>query len=188
MKASADAVLEVSAAAEAAMIPDSVRLTVTAEASEDWSGDAVAKVSVLIANAVDILMKEDSVLPGDISISGIQLFSEKEDDGRWTGESQKARQTLTAILHGTDKAGMAYTSLSRLGGIAISSPVLFASDPEPFLDKARKEAVSKAMHRAEVLAEAAGVTLRGIRHIQDRSEEKAGLIARAEATILFAIG
>ena len=44
------------------------------------------------------------------------------------------------------------------------------------------------MHRAEVLAEAAGVTLRGIRHIQDRSEEKAGLIARAEATIIFAIG
>ena len=189
MRASEDAVISAEARGEVIFPPDSAAITVSAEASEDWSGDALSKVSRIISDIKTMLFREYSIHEDDIETAPAVLFSSGEEDDRWKGKTFSARQSIRIMLHDTERTGPVYTGLSRLSGIEIGTPVLFRKDAEPFLDEARRKAVKEAVRKAGIIAEAAGVKIKGIKSIKEvecgTSAAGGKLKASADIKIVF---
>ena len=166
--------------AEIEMVPDTATITIRAEAVDDWTGDAVTKMSILVNKVIDKLRNEHSILMKDIKTGTLSVSTVKEySNGRTIIHGQKAEESIILTLHNIDKIAPVFNTLSAIDGIEISTPSLSSSKASDYLDKARKAAVKDAMHKAKIYAEAAGKELGDIISISDVQNEACALPMRS---------
>jgi hypothetical protein len=79
----------------------------------------------------------------------------------------QASNQVTVRLRDLGKVGAVVDTLVKEGANTIDGPAFGIDRPEPLLDQARAEAVAAARARAEVLARAAGVSLKRVLSIQE---------------------
>ena len=79
----------------------------------------------------------------------------------------RVSNNLTLRIRALDRVGALLDQVVTLGANAISGPTFTVEDPTPFEDQARREAISDAMRKSALYADAAGVTLGPIFHIDD---------------------
>lgn len=160
--------IEVSAASQIKAVPDVALVTAgvmtnapTAAAAMQDNATGMTSVYKALAAA--------GVAEKDIQTSGLSLNAQYDYSNnrapRVTG--YQAVNNVNVILRDLKKAGAVLDSLVAEGSNQINGPTFSVENPEPLLDKARAEAVRKAMKRAELYASAAGLKVKRIISISE---------------------
>jgi uncharacterized protein YggE len=119
-----------------------------------------------IAHAVRAFLAKSKV--DDVQSSRIALSQEKEyDGGRWRFQGYTARVSFNVILDDLDRVEEIICGAIDAGVNEIDSVAFQTRQLKEHRVKARQQAVAAAQRKAEVYAQAAGVTLYRILHIED---------------------
>lgn len=172
---------------------DTAIITAEAVFTDDWAGSAIARTAEK-AGEVIVRMEREAGIPGkDIKVSGLQLSMDTEMIAGSMAAGQRCRQTVSITLHDLSRIGPVFTALTRISGIQVSPPVLSSSAEEAGRDEARKKAAEDAMHRASVIAAAAGAEITGIEEISEGPSERMesdgdSILLEESVSIAFRIG
>ena len=79
----------------------------------------------------------------------------------------RVSNTATGIIRDLKQVGTILDKVITLGANSVSGPSFFINEPRPLLDKARKQAVTEALRKADLLAQAADVQLGAIQTIRE---------------------
>ncbi len=201
------ACLPLSALAEDAAIPtdaDAPRLTVTGDSVVTLPADMAVVTLGVRETATDVREAQSAVNEkitavraalvelglenADISTDSLYIYANYDysdgSDGRIT--SYNASNTLRVIVRDVNNAGSAIDAAFAAGANTLDSVSFCASDDSAARDQAYQQAVRAAMHKAEVIAEAAGMTLGSIANIsegQNYDYYDAGNYARAQMAV-----
>ena len=144
-------------------VPDIATLRLGIEAEEA----SVAEAQAQAAEAMDSVMTaltENGVAEKDIqtqyfSIRRITKWDRVKEEEVVTG--YRVTNMVTAKIRDIDKIGTIIDAVAEAGGdlTRIDSIGFSVDDPSDYYDEARQEAMAEARHKAEQLAELAGVTL-----------------------------
>jgi uncharacterized protein YggE len=147
--------------------PDHCVVSLVLNVAADTSGEALAGVTRLASKVVAVLLAHE------IPASNIQTTNLAVRDFH---DSEKKRVTariasygLTVYLDALAQAGPLLTALAEAAGdsLQVQGLGLQIGDPKPLMEAARRAAVADALDRARQLADAAGLTLGGIRSIEE---------------------
>lgn len=143
------------------MKPDTATFSVGIDAQAKTAADAMAQASAKM-NAIIDALKAKGVADADrqttqISLSPTYDYNNGNERPRLTG--YMASQSLSVKVRSIGKTGELIdgavdAGANQVGGISFS-----VDDPSAATDEARTSAVKDARHRAEALAQAAGVSL-----------------------------
>ncbi|MBV9077157.1 MAG: SIMPL domain-containing protein [Methylobacteriaceae bacterium] len=156
--------ITVAASAEREVVPDIavLQLGVTAERkTAAGAADEAARAAQAVLEAV----KAEGVEPRDLRATATvaPVYDEiRNGQGQVTGRSLRgylARNALTVRLRKADRAGALARSLIDKGANALEGVRFEVGDRERMTDELRVAAVTNAMRRAALLADAAGVKL-----------------------------
>lgn len=156
--------LSVNGEGQVAATPDMATLNIgvtntaeTAKAALDANNESVRLIFEALAKA--------GVAEKDVQTSGLTLGPRY--DGRYDSSSGAepksvgfdANNMVTVQVRDMAKVGPVIDALVGQGANVLNGVTFGLQDPAPVLDEARKAAVADARHRAELLAEAAGMKL-----------------------------
>ncbi|WP_238365303.1 SIMPL domain-containing protein [Mesobacterium pallidum] len=163
------ATITVSAEGEVEAAPDMAMVRIGVREAAD-SADAAMDAASAAMDAMLAALSAAGIEARDMQTSGLRL--NPVYDSRSSGVERQvgfeAVNTLTLRIRDLDGLGGVLDTLVREAGANTLNGLSFGlSDPAPLMDEARRDAVAEARHRAEVLAEAAGVTLGKLVSIQD---------------------
>ncbi|MBK5934390.1 hypothetical protein C8N32_11017 [Rhodovulum imhoffii] len=151
--------LTVSASASVETAPDIARVTLGTIHRAGNAADAMAKVSA-DAEAIIAQLTGAGVDSADVQTGSLTLgpaWDHRETPPRQTGF--EAGTTLILSVRDLPRLGALLDTLIDSGANRLDGVQFDIADPAPLLDTARRNAVVKARHKAEVLAEAAGQRL-----------------------------
>lgn len=160
--AEAPASISVSGTGEASATPDMATLRIGVESRGETAADAVAENSKAAQAIVDSLkdggVASERLQTSNFSVSPVYNNQRDQDEGpRITG--YEARNQVIAEIHDLDNLGALLDAAVESGANQVDGLSFGLRDPSEANDKARARAVEDAKHKAETLAEAAGVTL-----------------------------
>ncbi|MBN9888496.1 SIMPL domain-containing protein [Salipiger abyssi] len=146
---------------QAAAVPDMATVTLGVTAQNEEPGAAMEEANQV---AAAILARLDTlgIAPRDRQTSDIGLQPVWNDYGQGRGreiEGYEASNRLTVRVRDLDQLGEVLGAVTEDGANRLSGLTFGLQEPDPVMDEARRDAVADAMSRAQVLAEAAGVTL-----------------------------
>jgi hypothetical protein len=109
-------------------------------------------------------LKAAGIADRDIQTSGINLSPQYEylPDQRPRITGYQASNTVTVRARDLDQLGPVLDSLVAQGVNSINGPTFGVDNPEAALDRAREEAMTKAMARAGLYARASGMRVRRV--------------------------
>ncbi|KGJ06451.1 hypothetical protein SAMN04487972_101103 [Paracoccus halophilus] len=188
MKAHDFARLTVNGLGEASAQPDMATITVGVSTRAATAAEAMSQ-NAEQQNAVIEVLKAEGIEARDIRTTSLDLspvldYSQDGQPPKLTGYN--ARNNVTVRLRDLPKLGALLDSLvtsgaNEIGGIAFSREDMTEAE-----DRARAAAVANARHRAEIMAEAAGMKLGPLLRLSDAqlSEPRpvAPMFARAQAS------
>ena len=165
---------------------DVASFTIHAEAVKATSEEARSEASLLINNAIDILMNEFGVEKKDLKTSYISIspYYEWKDGGREL-KGQSASESVSVKLYDIDKAGVAFERLSSVDGLSLSSISLDKSDKTVLIGEARREAVQNAREKAEAYASSLGLRLGAAITISDGTDSYSTVSPRYNSPMMF---
>lgn len=133
-------------------------------AMEETSDRANAIITALAEQGIE----ERDMQTSDLSLSPIWAEDRTQQD-RITREivGFSASTDLRVRVRDLDTLGTVMDAVLQVGANNFRGLSFGLQDPEPVADEARREAVADARRKAELLAEAAGVTLGGITSIRE---------------------
>lgn len=140
----------------------SASVVTAAKTTEKALGDNNDLIAKVIA-----AMKQQGVEARDIRTNGFNIFPRYEQSDR-NSNTQPAiagyevRNGIEVKVRDLAKLGDLLTIAVKAGANSVDGIRFEVSNPEEKLDEARKKAVEAARHKAEIFAEAAGVTLGSI--------------------------
>ncbi|MEM8787496.1 MAG: SIMPL domain-containing protein [Pseudomonadota bacterium] len=177
--------------ATASATPDFASVEVGAVATGATAREALSDVAAATAAALRVLA-EAGVADSDVQTAAIYLtpiyannrsFSESAGAAGPQITGFEARNGLRLTIRDLDGLGTLLDDLVRTGSNQIGGISFAIANPEPALDQARADAVRDARRKAEIMAEAAGVTLGAVRRIAEGVQSGApGPFLRAEAS------
>ncbi|MBY8977754.1 SIMPL domain-containing protein [Rhodobacteraceae bacterium NNCM2] len=151
------------------VVPDEAKVslgvvTIGATAAEAMDANA-PKVAAIIA-----MLKDKGVKAEDLRTSDLSIFPRY--DNRQNGEAPtisgyQVSNTVEAQISSLDGLGEILDAAIKAGATNVNQLVMSSSTQDKALDEARLLAVKDATRRAEMVAEAAGVTLGPIRSIRE---------------------
>ncbi|MDF0600393.1 SIMPL domain-containing protein [Psychromarinibacter sp. C21-152] len=153
--------LTVTGEGQVAQPPDMAVLTlgVTTEAKEP--ARAMDAASAATAGILDTLaaagLADTDVQTGELTLSPIRSSASTTEGERITGF--RATNIVTAKLRDLDRLGAVLGAVLDAGANTFRGLRFDLQDPAPARDEARRRAVADAMHKAELFADAAGLTL-----------------------------
>lgn len=169
--------LVVSGSGQVASVPDMavLRLGVTAAAASP--GEAVEAMSARMEKVLEGLA-EAGIERRDVQSSQLSLrprYSDRRDPGRSPEEGPEiigyeAVSDVTVRMRDLSRLGGVLDDVVSLGANRFDGLSFALQDPAEALDEARRLAVKDAVHKAEVLAEAAGVRLGPIRKLSESQD------------------
>jgi uncharacterized protein YggE len=148
--------------------PDIATLMIGVTAEGATAAEALAKNSAAV-DAVITRLTATGIESRDLQTSNLSL------NPNWTGydggqpsiSGYVAYNTLTVRVRRLDSLGAVLDAAVTVGANTLNGLTFGLADPAPVLDEARKAAVADARARAELLAEAAGMTLGRLTAIRD---------------------
>lgn len=173
LAASADSpapMITVQGAGLAVAAPDMAALTLGAEANRRHADDAMDAVAQDMA-AILAALREMGVDEADIQTTGLSLqpywSSSTQSNPTRRIDGFSARNTVAVTLRDLDAVGGVINRMVDLGANSFRGVTFGLQDPEPVRDIARRDAVADAMRKAQLYADAAGLTLGPIQAISE---------------------
>lgn len=161
--------LTVNGEGRVAAVPDQAVLRVGVEARDESAARAMNGASDSMEALLTVLT-ERGIAAGDMQTASLSL---NQMNGDYSGSLRggdpeyQARNTLTVTLRDVEAAGEVLQALLEAGANDFSGLSFGLQDPRPVEDEARRAAIADARAKAELYAEAAGVTLGPIRSITE---------------------
>lgn len=148
--------------ADAAMITLGVRET--AADVQEAQNTVNAKIAAIRAELIDLGIEN-----ADIATESLYIYANYNyDDGDGTEiVSYTATNTLSITVRNVDNAGAAIDTAFAAGANTLENVGFYATDNSAASDQAYAEAVADAMHKAEIIAEAAGMKCASIQSISE---------------------
>lgn len=104
-----------------------------------------------------------SVDKKNIQTSNFSVYPQyRNDGGKRQALTYRVSNTVVAVIHDIAKTGDILSKVVEAGSNQIDGPVFSVSDPEKYLNEARKKAVENALAKAAAYAGAAGLKLGAI--------------------------
>lgn len=155
--------LSVAGFGEARAAPDIATITVGVETRADTAEAALAENSTDAASLIEAA-KERGVADADIQTSGLNIYPvfEQQQPGRReapTVAGYSVSNSVSLRIRDLDALGATLTALVAAGANQMRGISFGIEDDEALRDEARRLAVADARRKAELYAEAAGVTL-----------------------------
>ncbi len=149
--------------------PDMAVITIGVESEAKNAAEALRLNSARMTATLDKL-KELGVEARDLQTSGLSV-NPRYDYERNRSKPEiigfVASNSVTARLRDLEKAGEVIDEAVQSGANSLGGISFGFADPKPLMDDARRDAVTDAMAKAELLTEAAGVKLGKLMTIQD---------------------
>jgi uncharacterized protein YggE len=161
--------IEVSGSGSVHAEPDTANIRVGVITENASAQEAVAANTAAVTKVMSELQAA-SIDKRDLKTSNFSVFPQY----RIEGESKKqvltyrVSNTVTVTVRDISKAGDILTKVVSAGSNQINGPVFSVSDPEKYLNEARKKAVENAIAKATAYASAAGLKLGAILSISER--------------------
>lgn len=183
--AEAAATISVSGTGRVSQAPDMARIVLGVTAEGKTAADAVASMSKDLT-AVLAHIKDQGVAGRDVQTSGLNLAP------RWSqpqpGSTTPARiegfvasSRVTVTVRKLDRLGLVLDQVVKAGANGFSGLNFALSNPAPVEEAARKAAVADAIHKAGILAGAAGLTLGPVREISDEAVSRPPMMLAMKA-------
>ena len=169
MPAFADSEITVTGTGEVLVPADNavVSLGVTATDSEVLAAQAAANEAIA---AIRAALVAGGIDEADISTDYINIYAMYDYSGSMEKLSAyNANSTLAIRVRDIEKVGEVIDTAFGAGANALHGISFSATDTKEAREKALKLAVANAQAKAEVLAEAAGLVLRGIEEINEQN-------------------
>ncbi|WP_292286532.1 SIMPL domain-containing protein [Marivita sp.] len=142
--------------------PDMAIITMGAAADAESAKIAMDETSA-ITSAILERLTEAGIASRDIQTSDLSLIpmwsNQSSTDGRRRIEGYRASNRVTANIRDLDVLGPVLDAVLTEGATNLGGLQFTISDPEPLMNDARRKAVEDARARADLFAEASGVTL-----------------------------
>ena len=154
---------------EASAAPDMVVLSIGVETQGDTAAAALRENSAAMSATIEKL-KDLGVADKDIQTSGLSINPRYDYERSRTNPpiaGYVASNTVTARLRDLASAGAVIDQAVESGANRLNGISFTFADPKPLYDEARRDAVAQAKAKAELLTDAAGVSLGRLLTIQD---------------------
>jgi uncharacterized protein YggE len=148
-------------------VPDRATFTFGVETHRSTAADASDANNGEMRRVIDAL-KAAGVADADMQTSQISVYPEYKDSG--SGVSGYVASNSVTVTVGIADAGSVVQAAVGAGANQVDGPSLTKDDSDALYAKALRDAVDDARARAQVLADAAGVTLGGVISIEEGSE------------------
>lgn len=143
-------------------LPDMALVTMGATAEAETAKSAMDETSV-VTNAILERLADAGVAERDVQTSDLRLMpvwsNRTTSDTRPKIDGYQASNRVTVRVRDLTSLGSILDAVLMDGANQLGGLQFMVSDPEPLLNEARLQAVAAARARAELFAEAAGVTL-----------------------------
>jgi uncharacterized protein len=154
--AAAPSTVTVTGTGTASGTPDELQLSLETSITAASASDALSGANQAMTKVKDALTK-DGVAASDMQTGGLSVQPQYNTQGSITGYN--VSESLTAELHGLDKAGQAITDAVNAGGNAVrvdNVQLDLTDQAAALLASARASAIGDANQRAAQYAKAAG--------------------------------
>lgn len=167
--------------------PDMARISLSVTAEGKTAAAAVAGMSKDLTHVLSRL-KAQGIAAHDMQTAALNLSPQWAQ--RKPGQSGPAQingfvasTRVTVTVRNLDRLGLVLDEVVKAGANGFAGLSFALSNPGPVRDAARKAAVQDAIHKAGILAAAAGLTLGPLRSMSDSagSARPAPLVMRATA-------
>lgn len=141
--------------------PDMATITVGVSTSADTAGAALSTNSKAVA-AVLAQLQDAGIAPRDMQTSGLSLgpqYDHSASSGQAAITGYAASNIVTVRVRALERLGGVLDDLVGAGANQFHGLGFGLQDPQPAADEARRRAVGEARRKAQLYAEAAGVTL-----------------------------
>ncbi len=150
-------------------VPDMATITLGVTQDAKAASDAMRATSEAMGQALDSLtalgVEERDIQTSNISLNPVWTGNYNDGDRRITG--YLASNTVRVRVRDLDALGELMDAVIQDGANAFQGLSFGVADPQPLQDEARKNAVSEAMRKAQIMAEAAGLTLGSVRSMSE---------------------
>ena len=170
--AAATRYITVSAQGTVKVVPDAVRINVTATSVAATSKEALA-ATAKTATAVRAALKTAKIDTKDIATQSVSVYPEYKytNDGGSTLTGYRGSQSFTITVRAADTAGSLVDALVAAGGdnLQINGATPFVLDSTKSLEAARAAAVKSAKAKATSYAKLMGVKLGKVNYLVENS-------------------
>ncbi len=183
----AQAVLTVVGTGQVSAVPDMATISVGVEVEAPNAELALKQNAARMHEIIDTL-KALEIAPRDIQTSQFSLYPQWSNRSSSSTKPPKitgfvATNVVFVRVRALDRLGETLDALTTSGANRIQGVDFGLTEPGPFLDQARLNAVAEAKRKAALYADAAGVTLGAILSI-DEGHAQTQPAYRAEARLL----
>ncbi len=166
-------------------VPDMAVITMGVTAQGETAAEAMDKTS---AGTAEVLarLQEAGVQPRDVQTSDLSLnpvWNDRSGPGRPEITGYEARNTVTVRVRALDGLGEILDTVVQSGANTFHGLSFALQDPLPAMDEARRRAVTDARRKAELYAEAAGVTLGTLLELSESVDSPGPAMFRAAAVM-----
>ncbi len=162
-------ILSITGSGEVKAAPDIAIISLGVTSQAKTAGEALAQNTKDMSALLDSL-KGDGITEKDLQTSNFSVqpvynrvkASSSQEPQNPTIIAYRVSNQLTAIVRDLDKLGSILDKSVSAGSNQFNSLQFSIDKPAPLRDKARKQAVNDAKRKAEIYAQAAGVTLGNI--------------------------
>jgi uncharacterized protein len=176
--------------AEASAVPDLATITAGVETRAETAVDALARNGEAMAGVLAALdaggIERRDVQTSQLSISPVYEPYREESPESQRVSGYEAANMVTIRVRDVATLGETVDAVTKGGANRIHGISFDVSDPRAALDAARTEAVADARARAELFAQAAGVTLGPVLRMAERADAPGPVMMRAEAMVASA--
>lgn len=151
--------------------PDMATITLGVVHQARTAQAAMAATSEATAAMLETLA-EAGVAPRDMQTSDLALDPQWDHNRSSNGQPPVvvgfiARNTVSVRVRKLDSLGAVLDAVLNAGANSFRGLQFGLQDPDPLTDEARRKAVGNARHKAELYAQAAGVTLGALQRISE---------------------
>lgn len=166
------------------MVPDMATITVGVVSQGKTAADALDENSAALSKVL-ALFKDVGIEGRDIQTSALSLNPRWNNRGSNPSEPKiigfVAQNLLTVRLRDLDRVGEVLDAAVQTGANNFQGLHFGVQNPEPAQNAARQNAVKDAMAKAQLYADAAGVTLGDVMVITESPQHGGGPVMRARA-------
>lgn len=160
--------IEVSGSGSVHAEPDTAKIRIGVTTENANAQEAVA-VNTAATTKVMSELQAASIDKKDLRTSNFSVYPQYRAEGENKRQvlTYRVSNTVTVTVRDIAKVGDILTKVVSAGSNQINGPIFSVSDPEKYLNEARKKAVENAMTKATAYATAAGMKLGAILDISE---------------------
>ena len=183
-------VVTVSGQGEAKAKPDMAMISTGVTSDAPTAKAALAKNNAAMASVLSALKSagvgEDDIQTSGFSVSPMYSQLQPGQSGTPRISSYQVSNQVTARVKNLDKLGSTLDALVQAGSNQINGVSFDLKDPKATLNEARKNAIADARAKAELYAQAAGVSVGGVVQISEVSGSAPIMMSRYKAEAAMA--